>query len=185
MAEDTLSKEEVIKALESKAEFLLGEVSRTKNSLDDLLVSVEGDVVVAAINLIRSLQFDYSSSSKASEEWKAKYEAERKENVELQNQVDEYKAKLPDDCIVLYKEDAEAYRIWEEKYGRPRYIDGCMTAYARRLQTAEHLVQQAAKDKAKEVWNKAYRIACNTRGEITEQSIKEIAKREYDVEVGE
>ena len=47
----------------------------------------------------------------------------------------------------------------------------------------DEVEQQAVKDTAKEIWNRAYKIACNTRGEITEQSIKEIAKREYGVEV--
>ena len=44
--------------------------------------------------LIRRLQYGYSSASKASEEWKAKYEAERKENetikAELKNELAEH-----------------------------------------------------------------------------------------------
>lgn len=39
------------------------------------------------------------------------------------------------------------------------------------------------KDTAKEIWNRAYKTACNTRGEITEKSIKDQAKRYYGVEV--
>ena len=44
-----------------------------------------------ALDLIRRLQDGYSSASKASEEWREKYEKERKENAELQKQVDEVK----------------------------------------------------------------------------------------------
>ncbi len=40
-----------------------------------------------ALDLIRRLQFGYSSASKASEEWKAKYEKERKENAEYEQKL--------------------------------------------------------------------------------------------------
>lgn len=48
-------------------------------------------LIDSAYDLIRRLQYGYSSASKASDEWKAKYEAERKENEELQKQIDELK----------------------------------------------------------------------------------------------
>lgn len=77
---------------------------------------------------------------------------EQKEEIErLEKEVADFKTKLPKDCVVLYNEDAEAYRIFVEKYGRPRYIDGCMTAYAHRLQTAENLVKDAANETLKEL----------------------------------
>ena len=40
------------------------------------------------LDLIRRLQYGYSSASKASEEWKAKYEAERKENARQKAEIE-------------------------------------------------------------------------------------------------
>ena len=45
------------------------------------------------------------------------------------------------------------------------------------------LLRQERKATAKEIWNIAYKIACNTRGEITEKAIKDRAKVKYGVEV--
>ena len=47
------------------------------------------DLIKQSIDLIRRLQYGYSSASKASEEWKAKYEAERKENAEYERKLDD------------------------------------------------------------------------------------------------
>lgn len=67
---------------------------------------------------------------------------EQKEEIErLEKEVAGFKTKLPKDCVVLYNEDAEAYRIFVENCGRPRYADGCAPAYAHRLQTAENFVK--------------------------------------------
>lgn len=77
MEEKKLTDDEIVKALENNA---MGYGA-----------CIVGDLYQASLDLIRRLQYGYSSASKASEEWKAKYEAERKENAELQKQVNKLK----------------------------------------------------------------------------------------------
>lgn len=36
----------------------------------------------------------------------------------------------------------------------------------------------AIKETAEKIWNRAYQVALNTRGDITHQTIKELAKRD-------
>ena len=88
MNEKKLTDEELIHALE--------EFER------DIDINETG-IYTKILDLIRRLQYGYSSASKASEEWKAKYEKERKENAE-------YEQKLYDGEL-----DIESYaRSWEE-----------------------------------------------------------------------
>lgn len=116
MEKKKLTDEEIIKALECC----------TKSGCDD---EITGDcplkndescstiLAINALDLIRRLQYGYSSASKASEEWKAKYEKERKENAELQKQVDELTKKnkqLERDKKHIFKELKEVYKELEE-----------------------------------------------------------------------
>lgn len=102
MQEKKLTDEEIVKALECC----------TKSRCDDEttgdcpLKNDESCSTILAINaleLIRRLQYGYSSASKASEEWREKYEKERKENAELQKQVDELKSKQVIECHGMLK----------------------------------------------------------------------------------
>ncbi len=87
--EKKLNDEDLVKALENCQKdncdncpyFINDKACMANNLLADIL------------DLIRRLQYGYSSASKASEEWKVKYEEEREENAELQKQVETWKAK--------------------------------------------------------------------------------------------
>ena len=135
MKEKKLTDEEVIKALECC----------TKSRCDD---ETTGDcplkndescstiLAINALDLIRRLQYGYSSASKASEEWREKYEKERKENaeqkaeIETQRKIIEYQDSVEDrnaelqervDELAVEKAELEAkandtIEYWMHKY---------------------------------------------------------------------
>lgn len=80
-----------------------------------------------SIDLIRRLQYGYSSASKASEEWREKYEKERKENAELTDE----------------KED-----LYFQNQNLQTYIDNHEPIWKRNT-------EQAVKDTAKEILDEA------------------------------
>ena len=89
MKEKKLTDEEIIKALEICANW--NSMSNCKDcpiGLDACCENQNG-FATYALDLIRRLQYGYSSASKASEEWKAKYEKERKENEEYNQKLDD------------------------------------------------------------------------------------------------
>ena len=90
-----------------------------------------------ALDLIRRLQYGYSSASKASEAWKAKYEKERKENAELQKQVDE----LKNYAERLFEENQDHY---DKLQNANLYIEKHEPIWKRNT-------EQAEKDTAKEI----------------------------------
>ena len=100
MNEKKLTDEEILKALEN-TRITLDDLKEDDDDYEKLLLVKK--ITNCSLDLIRRLQYGYSSASKASEEWKAKYEKERKENAE-------YEQKLYDGEL-----DIESYaRSWEE-----------------------------------------------------------------------
>lgn len=112
-----------------------------------------------------------------------------------------YKIAIPEGSVVLSKEEYEDLRILEEKYGKPTYIDGSMTAYAHRLETANNLVNKSRKETAREILNAMLDIkpdfslldgctpsefmrSVDLATNIIFQAVKKQAER-YDVEVKE
>ena len=89
MEEKKLTDEEIIKALECCAVEPCEDCGNCPRFTKEKLCHKAN--AKQSLDLIRRLQYGYSSASKASEDWKAKYEKERKENAELQKQVDELK----------------------------------------------------------------------------------------------
>lgn len=113
----------------------------------------------------------------------------------------QYQPKIPEGSVVLSKEEYEDLRILEEKYGKPTYIDGSMTAYAHRLETANNLVNKSRKETAREILNAMLDIkpdfslldgctpsefmrSVDLATNIIFQAVKKQAER-YDVEVKE
>ena len=108
MEEKKLTDEEIVKALERCAKY------HFECNEDCNLYGVEECTVKlcnGALDLIRRLQYGYSSASKASEEWKAKYKAERKENAE-------YERKLADGDLVSIEWHDEQVGHAEEEIER-------------------------------------------------------------------
>lgn len=120
------------------------------------------------LDLIRRLQYGYSSASKASEEWKAKYEEELKENVELKKQVNECNR----DCEKYAIENGELQQQVDELKAK-RVIE----CYGM-LKDCD-IVNQAVKDKAKEI---CLKIIKDQPQPIKEKWV-EWFKKEYGVEV--
>lgn len=92
MKEKKLTDEEIVKALECCT--VGGKCNECPYHIKKIYCVPNQKSEKDCLDLIRRLQYGYSSASKASEEWRAKYEAERKENAELQKQVDELKKRL-------------------------------------------------------------------------------------------
>lgn len=92
---------------------------------------------------------------------------------------------LPEDSVVLTKEEYEDLRLLEEKYGKPTYIDGYMTAYAHRLETANNLVSKARKETAERILKPLY-DACkeDSYGQVVvDFAILENFAKQFGVEI--
>ena len=89
MKEKKLTDEEIVKAMEICANW--NSMSNCKDCPIGLDTCCENQNGFAkyALDLIRRLQYGYSSASKASEEWREKYEKERKENAEYEQKLDD------------------------------------------------------------------------------------------------
>lgn len=68
------------------------------------------------LDLIRRLQYGYSSASKASDEWRAKYEKERNENAEQKAEIERLKGFLQTFETVIKEKDEQIEKRLEEVY---------------------------------------------------------------------
>ena len=149
-----------------------------------------------ALDFIRRLQYRCSSAIKASDEWKEKYEKERKENAEQKAEIERLKAtgllkeneQLKKDLqrkellrqkAVLYAEEKQAKnaelqkQVDELKELNAKYLDSIESVQAGRCRFRCELTQQAVKDTAKEIY-----------GEINVSDILVVETQEYgEIEV--
>lgn len=108
------------------------------------------------------------------------YEKAKEQIEQLTEELDFYKGTNRDLESMNEKLIAETRKLLEEKEELQKKVDELKTAKASYI---KDLIEKTEKNTAKEIWNRAYKTACNTRGEITEKSIKDQAKRYHGVEV--
>lgn len=176
MQKDKLTDEEIVKALGYC----------TKSRCDDETTGncpLKNDescgtiLAINALDLICRLQYGYSSASKASDEWREKYEKERKENAELQ----ELNAKYYNEAKDLRRENAELQNQVDELTVEKAELE------AKANDTIEFWMYEydnAVKDTAKEILTelieKAHSNACI---DLTVNEVKAWFREDYGVEV--
>ena len=169
MEEKKLIDEEIVKAL--------GCCSVSPIDCDSCPLSVAtkdcGSLIGEALDLIRRLQYGYSSASKASEEWREKYEKECKENAEQKAEIERLKAtvkrlELADECgrrmrALDMKENAElqkqgdewknyAERLFEENQDHYDKLQNANLYIEKHEPIWKRNTEQAVKDTAKEIF---------------------------------
>ena len=68
-----MTDEEIVKGLEHKKKIILEEVNRTNNCLDDLIVCVDAELIVGALDLIHRLKGENTELREDVERWEAVY----------------------------------------------------------------------------------------------------------------
>lgn len=191
MEEKELTNEEIIKALEFCTTY-----EDCEECEYDEIAGCRSFLMRNALDLIRRLQYRCSSAIKASDEWKEKYEKERKENAEQKAEIERLKAtgllkeneQLKKDLqrkellrqkAVLYAEEKQAKnaelqkQVDELKELNAKYLDSIESVQAGRCRFRCELTQQAVKDTAKEIY-----------GEINVSDILVVETQEYgEIEV--
>lgn len=187
MKEKKLTDEEIVKAL--------GCCSVSPIDCDSCPLSVAtkdcGSLIGEALDLIRRLQYGYSSASKASDEWREKYEKERKENAELQ----ELNAKYYNEAKDLRRENAElqkqvdelknyAERLFEENQDHYDKLQNANLYIENHEPIWKRNTEQSVKDTAKEILTELIeRTHSNGCIDLTVNEVKAWFREDYGVEV--
>ena len=89
--------------------------------------------------------------------------------------------KNPEDSVVITKEELAK----ERELNRKIDSEFAISEFNVQVNSAiERAYKKGSKETAEKIWNRAYQVALNTRGDITSQTIKELAKRD-EVEIKE
>ncbi len=125
------------------------------------------------LDLIRRLQYGYSSASKASEEWKVKYEQEREENVAQQAEIE----RLTEEKQSLIGRKAGLDYSYNQVKEKNAELQKQVEYWESETKIARRDIDEAVKDTAKDVLQRIMNIIKKSDCFLSEEVIKIMAKQ--------